>query len=160
MKKLALATVLATLSTGSFAASDAGCGIGTMIFEGKEGIGPNILAATTNGTSGNQTFGMTSGTSECESAFASYIEANQETLAKEMARGEGETLVGLLNAMGCEDTASASHSLKSNYNNIFPTADVNASVVSDRSGLEIAAVVAFEYDSYSGISVGEIVYWL
>ena len=38
-----------------------GCGLGTTIWAGKTGIFPQILAVTTNGTSGNQTFGITTG---------------------------------------------------------------------------------------------------
>ena len=42
-----------------------GCGLGTMLFDGQQGIAPQVLAVTTNGTSGNQTFGITSGTLGC-----------------------------------------------------------------------------------------------
>ena len=49
----------------TMAAGDTGCGVGTMIFKGKSGLAPHVLAVTTNGTFGNQTFGMTSGTLGC-----------------------------------------------------------------------------------------------
>ena len=42
-----------------------GCGLGSMAFEGNDGLISQVSAATTNGTSGNQTFGITSGTSNC-----------------------------------------------------------------------------------------------
>ena len=56
--------------------------------------------ATTNGTSGNQTFGVTTGTSKCEqpSKFAQndqvneFVLANMDNLAKDIAMGQGETL--------------------------------------------------------------------
>ena len=47
-------------------ASSAGCGAGSILFEGQKGPVPQILAVTTNGSFGNQTFGITSGTLGCE----------------------------------------------------------------------------------------------
>ena len=62
--------VLGLLSLGSMtahadAAGGNGCGWGNMVFEGQRGLFPHLLATTTNGTSGNATFGMTSGTNGC-----------------------------------------------------------------------------------------------
>src|SRR5262245_22752963 len=65
----------------------AGCGLGSVFFGSKPGF-IQVLAATTNGTSGNQTFGITSGTSNCDtgsggSASAKvFIAANREALSK------------------------------------------------------------------------------
>ena len=62
MKKLlAVAALAATLPLSNVAMADAdiGCGLGTMVFDGKSGKVFKILGATTNGTSGNQTFGIT-----------------------------------------------------------------------------------------------------
>src|SRR6266545_2071443 len=42
----------------------AGCGLGSMLIGSKPGI-VQIFAATTNGSFGTQTFGITSGTSNC-----------------------------------------------------------------------------------------------
>ncbi|HMX95743.1 MAG TPA: DUF3015 family protein, partial [Elusimicrobiota bacterium] len=43
-----------------------GCGLGYVLFGNNDNTPVmQILAATTNGTSANQTFGMTSGTSGC-----------------------------------------------------------------------------------------------
>jgi hypothetical protein len=61
---LALATPVA-LAQQDETANSTGCGLGTIIFEGQKGIAPQVLAVTTNGTSGNQTFGITSGTLGC-----------------------------------------------------------------------------------------------
>src|SRR5256885_13892242 len=75
----------------------AGCGLGSMIFGDQKGM-IQVLAATTNGTVGSQTFGITSGTSNCgEAGFSSsatrtFIEGNREALAKDAARGSGETI--------------------------------------------------------------------
>jgi len=43
-----------------------GCGLGSVIFKGQDALLFQILAVTTNGTSGNQTFGITTGTLNCD----------------------------------------------------------------------------------------------
>ena len=72
--------------TGSYGL--AGCGLGSLVFESQPGF-VQVLAATTNGTSWNNTFGMTSGTSNCgPSIFAqgtrNFVDANREVLAKDV----------------------------------------------------------------------------
>ena len=67
------ALVLGLLGTAGVMAQAAegkggGCGWGNMVFEGQRGLGPHLLATTTNGTSGNATFGLTSGTNGCDSS--------------------------------------------------------------------------------------------
>ena len=56
MKKL-LAIALLASSSVVMADQDIGCGLGSMVWAGQSGIVPKVLGATTNGTSGNQTFG-------------------------------------------------------------------------------------------------------
>jgi hypothetical protein len=51
MKKLmAVLSLVAALPTLAFAATDnvGGCGVGSMIFKGQQGIAPQVLAVTTN----------------------------------------------------------------------------------------------------------------
>ena len=80
-----------------------GCGLGKELWENasnQKSIGVQVLAATTNGTSGNQTFGISSGTSGCTSngtILAEYkvtvfASANFDNLSQDMARGNGEHL--------------------------------------------------------------------
>jgi hypothetical protein len=124
MKSLVIAfiTVFASLSFAKQYA-DAGCGLGLQLM-GKDGN--QILAATTNGTSGNQTFGISSGTSGCTDGgtmaenkqVPAFIEMNKEALAIESARGQGETLAGLAQLMGCQVEKFAP-AMKKNYNKIF-----------------------------------------
>jgi len=95
--------------------SGAGCGVGTMIFEGQSGVLPQILAVTTNGTLGNQTFGISSGTLGCqqdgvvlnEHERSLFAEANFEQIKKDMAVGGGEYLETLASLMGVESTDQA-----------------------------------------------------
>src|SRR5260221_6019474 len=94
--------------------TSAGCGWGTMLFESKTTKLHLILAATTNGTSGNQTFGITSETGGCTSdakwvsndkKVEAYADVNFERLSKEMAQGGGEYLSGLAALIGVESDA-------------------------------------------------------
>ncbi|NCN28160.1 DUF3015 domain-containing protein [bacterium] len=125
MKKILGIVTSCVLASASYAASygDAGCGLGSMAFGNQDGF-VQIFAATTNGLSGNQTFGITSGTSNCGGGGSSatalqYIEANKVALANDVARGQGETLSALNQIMGCD--ASASSSLQQNFESIFAT---------------------------------------
>ncbi len=137
MKKLFVAMV-ALMSVSAFAApyGAAGCGLGSMIFEKDNTWWKQVLAATTNGTSGNQTFGISSGTLNCDSPTAgktaqveAYIEANKMALANDIAKGNGETISGLSKVYGCENTQAFGQALKSNYKSIYPTSNVNTNEV-------------------------------
>ena len=93
---------------------DAGCGLGSIVFGNEQG-GVQVLAATTNGTFGTQTFGITTGTSNCNPAGLVKLEKEREefamknysTLVKEMAMGEGENLDTLASLYGCSEDSHA-----------------------------------------------------
>lgn len=131
MKKLIAAAAL--ISASSFAMADngpAGCGLGTaVVFPDANEWHEHVLAATTNGTSGNQTFGMTSGTLGCESANGplkaaeAFMNDNMDQLAADSARGQGETLDALAQVMGVEaaDTAAFRATVQSNFDSMFTT---------------------------------------
>ena len=78
-----------------------GCGVGSMIFDGQTGLGPHVLAGTTNNIFGNQTFGMSTGSLGCDvtgtinSQAALYIDSDMENIASAIAIGEGEALMTL-----------------------------------------------------------------
>lgn len=107
IKKYVVAVTVATaLAAPSAYAENTGCGWGTMVFEGQSGKGSEILAVTTNGTFGNQTFGITTGTAGCDegATIASaevrlFASANMDKLARDMAVGGGETLNSLADLM-------------------------------------------------------------
>ncbi len=140
MKKLLFSVLssLLLLGTGVNTASadhhagaygTAGCGLGSLVFGSDPGM-VQILAATTNGISGNQTFGITSGTLNCAGgggsivATAAFVESNREVLAKDIARGSGETIEALSSLAGCSDDKQVAAKLQSEYSRIFPGADV------------------------------------
>lgn len=102
----------------------AGCGLGSVLF-GKDGS--QIFVATTNGT-GTQSFGISSSTSNCVTAseqtamLKNFIEANQQALITDMAKGQGDTLFALSNIYGCNQEVFASE-LQQSYQKIV-TQDV------------------------------------
>lgn len=109
----------------------AGCGLGSVVFGDKPGM-IQVVAATVNLT-GLQTLAISSGTSNCvdegavrgAKAVPHFIEVNKVALAKDAARGEGETLAGLAHLMGC-DSKNLGSALKQNYNQVFSTMEPSA----------------------------------
>ena len=102
MKRILLGTLFTVVSLNAMAQAPGGpnCGWGNMLFEGQRGTPAHFLASTTNGTSGNATFGMTSGTNGCTTKDAltyggkSWIAMNgmMNELSEDMAKGNGEAL--------------------------------------------------------------------
>ncbi len=103
----------------------AGCGLGSMLIGNKPGI-IQIFASTTNGTLGTQTFGITSGTSNCadtggaSASTRNFVETNRAVVVKDIARGQGETIATLSSMAGCRDAHAVGSSLQKNFNRIFP----------------------------------------
>ena len=137
MKRLVILMTLLSLMGSSAALagqSNSGCGIGTMIFEGKDGLISQVCASITNGILGNQTFGISSGTLGCESApsFASaeqldrFVGDNMDQLAMDISRGEGDYLLTLavLLDVPTADRAEFYALLQSNFAAIYPDAGV------------------------------------
>ena len=118
MKKLTLLFAMAGVIFTARAASAqgygmAGCGLGSLLFGNDNTTLMQILAATTNGCFGSQTFGITSGTSNCtaggvvkaEREQAAFAEVNFQDLKRNMAAGGGEYLMSFSTLLGCEDSA-------------------------------------------------------
>jgi len=117
-KKLILVQVVVAFAVFSATAALAtnpdtgpGCGLGKLAwadFKHQKNIGPQVLMATTNGTFGSQTFGISTGTSGCtndgkvwaEYKVTMFAEINFENLSQEMAQGRGEHLASLATLMG------------------------------------------------------------
>ena len=139
MKKIYLLSAVAAgvlaLSANAQAYDSTGCGLGSMAWRGQSGIVPQVLAATTNRSSGTQTFGISTGTSGCDpngrvsggtgKMLLAFLENNMEQFALDAAAGQGETLVtvaGILNV----DEASLAGKLQSNFGVLFASNDVDA----------------------------------
>ena len=111
----------------------AGCGLGSVII-GSDGGFKQVFAATTNGTSANQTFGITSGTLNCgasadKKGVAVYLESNRDAFAKDAARGNGETIAALSELAGCKDASAVGTTLQQNYQSIFPNDAISSEAV-------------------------------
>jgi hypothetical protein len=131
----ALADTKSALKGGG-AYGTAGCGLGSLAFGSQPGA-IQIVAATLNGT-GMQTFGITTGTSNCGSgAMASngtrnFVEANREVLAKDMSRGQGETIGALTWMAGCSNSQAVGAALQSRYSTIIPNEQASSQEIADR----------------------------
>lgn len=149
MKKILMAVALTVLmSSAAFAASarnNVGCGLGTMLWEGKADNSTLFQAfqATTNGTSGSQTFGISSGTSECQtnSKFVQneklihFVQANMDNLAKDIAMGKGETLDTFAEMLNVDPSRSAAFNatLQANFDKIYTSERVVLAEVIDNA---------------------------
>lgn len=88
-----------------------GCGLGKLAwadYKNQKNIAPQVMMATTNGTFGSGTFGISSGTSGCtndgqvmaDQKTTMFALLNFENLTQEMAQGKGEHLASLASLMG------------------------------------------------------------
>lgn len=138
MKKVVLASFLAgamALASNAQAIDSTGCGLGSMAWRGQSGIGPQVLAVTTNGLFFTQTFGITFGTSGCDPngrvsggtgrMVLAFMENNMEQYALDAAAGRGETidtLAGILNM----DSTKLGEISKQNFAYMFEDENVDA----------------------------------
>jgi hypothetical protein len=146
MKKVVLMVlVLSLVVVGSaFAGSygSAGCGLGSLVFGDQKGI-VQIFAATTNGTFGSQTFGITTGTSNCPGGILNakndrlneFVVANMDNLAKDIARGSGETLEAFADLLQvpAEKRPEFNKKLQANFARIFTSESVVLAQVVDNA---------------------------
>ncbi len=138
MKKLTVIfSVLIALAIGSHAQDiqrNTGAGLGYMIFEGQDGLLSQVLAVTTNGTFGNQTFAITSGTlgaSQPDSIvqnqkLENFVAENMDNLAHDIAVGSGESLDTLVELMQVEEASrpAVRQTLKQNFATIYASDEV------------------------------------
>jgi len=88
-----------------------GCGLGKLAwsdYKNQKNIAPQVMMATTNGTFGSNTFGISFGTSGCTndgvvmktSQVDVFASINFENLSQDMAQGRGEHLASLATLLG------------------------------------------------------------
>ncbi|MGE4395980.1 MAG: DUF3015 family protein [Sulfurimonas sp.] len=141
MKKILVSLAAVVALSSSLVAgvnSQTGCGLGSMIIKDDSTAVLLALQATTNGTSGNQTFGITSGTLGCQKTqfvmneqAEEFVASNMDQLAKEIAMGHGESIDTLAELLEVSDKATFSASLQENYNKIYTSQDVKMADVLD-----------------------------
>lgn len=113
----------------------AGCGLGAMLFGEQEGM-IQIFASTTNALFLSQTFGITSGTSNCvdrglvsqNHEQEAFFEMNYEALRQDMAAGQGEHLMAMGSLLGCssEVQGDLARFSQAHYEEIFPSDHTSA----------------------------------
>lgn len=136
MKKILAGLALLSVSSVSFAGAAGGssCGWGNMLFEGQSGTATHVLALTTNGTSGNNTFGVTTGTNGCSSSGSlSYggknvVSSIMGEFSEDVARGEGDALdtVAVVYGVDVADRDQFAKVMHENFSVIFPNENVTA----------------------------------
>jgi hypothetical protein len=139
MKKIISLIAAIGLTTSMYANDNTGCGLGSLVIKDQSTVMLQVLAATTNGTSGSQTFGITSGTSNCNkpSNFVSndklnqFVGENMDELALDISAGKGETLATVAKLMNVENTPEFSSKLQANFSNIYTSENVTSATVID-----------------------------
>ncbi|MGE3609900.1 MAG: DUF3015 family protein [Bacteriovoracaceae bacterium] len=106
-----------------------GCGLGSVLFGEAESKVGQVLAVTTNNYASNNTFGISSGTSNCvpDKAHTAqvrknmqlFVTANREALANDIVKSQGETIASISEIMGCKDVNYLGATLQSRYETIF-----------------------------------------
>lgn len=124
-----------------------GCGLGNVLIKERDSTLYQILAVTTNGTLGNQTFGISSGTLECrqparfvkDEKVKRFVADNMDTLARDIASGKGESVETLAELMAIPEGKKAEFFtvLQANFENIYASEGVQSADVID----SIAAII-------------------
>jgi hypothetical protein len=136
MKRITLALALCAIAPSGFAAvaGGEGCGWGQIMFEGQSGKASHVLALTTNGTSGNNTFGVTTGTNGCSSSGTiSYggkemvdVSGVMDEFGEDLAQGDGEVITTVAVSIGIsqEHREAFKLTMRDNFDTILPSKDV------------------------------------
>jgi hypothetical protein len=138
MKKIiagiALISASSIVNAGAPGGSD-GCGWGNALFEGQSGTATHVLAEITNtAVSGNNTFGMTTGTNGCSTTGTlgyggqSMISSVMDEFSEDVARGNGDALntVAVIYGVDAQDREIFAKVMHENFTTLFPSEDVTA----------------------------------
>ncbi|MEE9334439.1 MAG: DUF3015 domain-containing protein [Granulosicoccaceae bacterium] len=143
MKKVLASAILLACSSTTFADAPGGptCGWGNMLLEGKTGLVNHMFALTTNGTSGNATFGMTFGTNGCSvegpltygGDSLVWFDGILDEYSTDVALGHGEALEAVAVMIGVEPTDRTRFNdiMHENFALLFPTTETTSQEVLD-----------------------------
>ena len=136
MKKIIAGLALLSVSSvaAAVSAGGEGCGWGQALFTGSSGTPSHVLAATTNPLTGNNTFGMTTGTNGCSTTGTlsyggkSVVSSIMNEFSEDVARGEGDALntVAVVYGVAPEDRDTFASVMHENFTTLFPSEDVTA----------------------------------
>jgi hypothetical protein len=110
--------------------NDVGCGVGTQIMEGEQGLIPHLFASFTNGVT-FQSLSLTFGWMGCDARdtvtadaqLRKFASGNIDRLSRDMARGGGESLEALAELMGVApaDRPALGTLVQSHFGELFPS---------------------------------------
>jgi hypothetical protein len=137
MKKIIAGLVLVSASSvanAGAAGGDGGCGWGNALFKGSSGTASHVMAGITNVTTGNNTFGMTTGTNGCSTTGTlgyggeSVVTSIMDEFSEDVARGEGEAMdtVAVVYGVDIQDRDTFAKVMHENFTTLFPSEDVTA----------------------------------
>jgi hypothetical protein len=147
MKKIILPALLAIAALGSGNAADqqlrnnVGVGLGTMLFEAigyTDTVLGQTLAATTNSSFFNQLFFITTGTGGANQVdfvqnkpLRDYVRDNMDSLARDMATGNGESLTAVAELAGIPvaDRSAFYSACQSRFSEVFNSENVTSDEV-------------------------------
>jgi len=118
--------------------NDIGCGVGTQIMEGEQGLLPHLLGSFTNGIT-FQPISLTfrwmgcdaRGTVTADAQLRKFASDNIDGLSHDMATGGGERLDALAEVMGVADAdrPALGRLVQSHFEDLFPTAETTSGEV-------------------------------
>ena len=137
---IALGAVLGLWAVPAHADNDVGCGIGTNLMEGKSGLVSHVLASCTNAytlQSVSLTFNMFGcdgkGKVTADAELRKFAATNIDQLARDVARGEGETLAALRPPARRSGRQQATFGgfTQAHFVDLFPTESVDSNEMVD-----------------------------
>lgn len=139
---LALAAGLGLSFTAgpALADNDVGCGIGTQFMEGREGLVSHVLASCTNAytlQSVSLTFNLfgcdSTGKVTADAQLRKFAAANMDQLARDVARGEGETLAAFAHLLQipAEQHGAFGAFTQAHFVDLFPNQSVDSNQMID-----------------------------
>ncbi|MDV6236512.1 DUF3015 family protein [Leptospira ellisii] len=108
----------------------AGCGLGSVVITENKVV-HQVIAATVNGFSANQLFGITTGTLNCKTDGVThkdreteiFVHLNYNSLILESAQGAGERLDTFARLLNCREPKTLADFTKKNHANLFSSED-------------------------------------
>lgn len=139
MKKFMMVLAVAAFAftaSAVYAGGNVGVGLGTVLLKGNKGKLMEFIATTLNGISGNGTFALTSGTSGYQEGVTIgmndveiFVAKNMDSLATDIARGDGEYVNTLASIMEVKDVNGFKSKLKTNFDKIYSASGVTSKEV-------------------------------
>lgn len=137
---LVLGGLLAFSAAPALADNDVGCGLGTNLMEGKDGLVSHVLASCTNAytlQSVSLTFNLfgcdSTGTVTVDAQLRKFAASNIDELSRDFARGEGETLAAFAHLLQvpAEQQDAFGGFAQSHFVELFPHPEVDSNEMID-----------------------------